>query len=328
MQEQNRWDMPIAFIKGTLRDTLKLSLDVVKIMVPVVVLVKILQELDLIRFLAKPLGPLMQFVGLPDQMGLVWATAMLISMYSAVVILFSLVGDCPLTAAQTTILCTLMLMAHCLPMELKIAQKAGARLLFQGIVRIGSALLLGWFLHITYSAFDLLQGQSSFLFEPSTGSESLLAWAMVQARGFVNIFFIIFILLLFIRLLDRLKVTNIMNRWLEPVLKTMGIGPNASTIAVAGTTLGIIFGAGLIIHEAKTGRIQKQDVFFALTLMGLSHGLFEDTLFMLMVGGHLSGILLARIVFSLAAMALLVRITRWLPESFCERFLWSEPKKT
>jgi hypothetical protein len=285
-------------------------------------LVKIFQELDLIRFLAKPLGPLMHFVGLPDQMGLVWATAILNSMYSAVVILFSLVGDCPLTAAQTTVLCTLMLMAHCLPVELKIAQKAGARLLFQGVFRIGSALLLGWFLHITYSTFNLLQGQASVLFKPSTASESLPAWAVSQTRGFLNIFFIIFILLLFIRLLDRLKLTDLMNRLLRPVLKTIGIGAKASTIAVVGTTLGIIFGAGLIIHEAKTGKIQKQDVFFALTLMGLSHGLFEDTLFMLMVGGHLFGILLARIAFSLAAMALLVRITGWLPKSFCDRFLW------
>ena len=37
------------------------------------------------------------------------------------------------TTAQATVLATMMLIAHTLPVELRIAQKSGPRLLFQGI---------------------------------------------------------------------------------------------------------------------------------------------------------------------------------------------------
>ena len=90
-------------------------------------------------------------------------------------------------------------------------------------------------------------------------------------------------------------------------------------------TLGVSFGGGLIIHEARSGHIDKKDVFFSLTLMGLSHSLIEDTLLMVMVGGHLSGLICARLIFSILAVALLVKISVHLPGTFCDRVFWAVP---
>jgi hypothetical protein len=72
--------------------------------------------------------------------------------------------------------------------------------------------------------------------------------------------------------------------------------------------------------------VHKKDVFYSMTLMGLSHALIEDTLLMIMVGGHLSGILWARLAFSLLAVTLLVKISARLPGAFCDRFLWGPPR--
>ena len=174
------------------RDALKLSLDLFKIMVPVIIAVKILKELDLIKYLAIPLGPFMKVVGLPAEMGLVWATALLNNLYSALVVLLSLVKDTPLSAAQATVLCAMMLAAHTLIIELRIAQTSGPRLMFQAFCRLGSALLLGWMLHFIYSRFSLLQEPATILFRPRIESapprESLLLWAAGEAQNLLSIF--------------------------------------------------------------------------------------------------------------------------------------------
>ncbi len=307
-----------------------MSYSLFRIMIPVLIVVKVLKELGVIRYLAVPLEPVMGLVGLPAEMGLVWATAMLNNIYSSIVVLLTLVDDSPLTTAQATVLGTMILVAHSLPVELKIAQKSGPRLLFQGVLRIVCALVVGWILHLVYSGFSFHQGPVEILLSPGSGAapenETIPAWALSQAKNLASIFGIIVGLLLLMRILERFRVTEIMDRVLRPVLRLMGIGPKASTIAIIGVTLGISYGGGLIIREARSGRIDKRDVFYSLTLMGLIHSLFEDTMLMVLVGGHLSGLLWARACLAVSVVSLLVRLSARLPASFCDRWLWGEPR--
>jgi len=313
-------------ISGLVKDALLVSWHLFKVMIPVLIVVKILKELGLIRYLAVPLEPVMEMVGLPAEMGLVWATALINNIYSGIIVLLTLVDDAPLTTAQATVLGTMILVAHSLPVELKIARKSGPRMIFQGAVRVVGALLIGWGLHLAYSTLGLLQGPVNILLTPDATAqaarESIGGWALGEIRNLVSIFGIIIALLVIMRALERFRITDLMNRVLRPVLKLIGIGPKASTIAIIGVTLGISYGGGLIIKEARSGRIGKQDVFYSLTLMGLAHSLFEDTMIMVMIGGHLSGLLWTRVVVALCAVALLVRLTGRLSESFCDRFLW------
>ncbi|MFO7784482.1 MAG: hypothetical protein R6V25_07615 [Desulfatiglandales bacterium] len=312
------------------REAFSVSYALFRIMIPVLIVVKVLKELGMIRYLAVPLEPVMGLVGLPAEMGLVWATAMLNNIYSSIVVLLTLVDDAPLTTAQATVLGTMILVAHSLPVELKIAQKSGPRLLFQGFIRIVSALVVGWILHLVYSGFAFHQGPVEILLSPGAGiapeNETILSWALGQAKNLASIFGIIVGLLLLMRILERLRITEVMDRVLRPVLRMMGIGPKASTIAIIGVTLGISYGGGLIIREASSGRIDKRDVFYSLTLMGLIHSLFEDTMLMVLVGGHLSGLLWARAFLAVTVVSLLVRLSARLPASFCDRWLWGEPR--
>ncbi len=313
-----------------LGDASRLSLDLFKIMVPIIVAVKILQELDLIKYLAVPLSPVMKIVGLPGEMGLVWATAILNNLYGGIVVLLSLLPETPITTAQATVLCTMMLVAHTLPIELKIAQASGPRLIFQALSRLGSAIVFGWLLNLFYSSLNLLQTPVAILLRQDTNDtsqgQSIYSWVLDEARNLIYIFLIILGLFMLMHLLKKLKIIDYLNRVLQPFLRFMGIGPKGTAIAVIGLTMGISFGGGLIIHEARSGHLDKKDVFFSLTLMGLSHSLIEDTLLMVMAGGHLSGILLARLLFSIGAVALLVKISTRLPQAFSDRFLWGDPR--
>ena len=316
----------IRTIRDIVRQAAEASLELFKVMIPIIIGVKILQELGLIGYLAWPLKPVMGLVGLPAEMGLVWATALVNNIYTGIIVLASLIQDHPLTGAQATVLAVLLLVGHGLPVECAIARRSGARFLFQCFARLAGAFVLAWILHTVYDTTGTLQTPAVMLFnadQAAASDPSLAAWALGQAKNLASIFAIILGLLVIMRLLQATGLIELMNRLLRPILKQIGIGPKASAITVIGLTMGLSYGGGLIISEAKSGNVGREDVFYSLTLMGLCHSLIEDTLLLLLIGGHLSGILWGRLIFALLAMAIIVRIVRRLPERFRNTYLWA-----
>ncbi|KKL06683.1 hypothetical protein LCGC14_2593570, partial [marine sediment metagenome] len=163
---------------------------------------------------------------------------------------------------------------------------------------------------------------------PEVAEASWGAWLVGLAKGLGYIFVIILALLFLMKLLKWLKVTDLLGRMLEPVLRMLGMSARAAPITIIGMTLGISFGGGLIIQEARSGRLDKRDVFFSLVLMGLAHSLIEDTLLMVAVGAHYSGILVGRLVFALAVTFVLVRVLAKVPDRVFDRMLFRMPKPT
>jgi len=311
-------------VRDVLTQSLRVCRELFVIMIPVVIGVKVLQELGAVPWLAMPLTPLMALVGLPPEMGLVWATALLNNIYSAIIVFLAL-GSVTLTQAQMTVLATLILVAHNMPVELGIARKSGARLRFQILSRFLGALVLGMILNVVYRATGTLQEPAVVLFAHAEASAppSLWLWAVGEGQKLASIALIITALMGLMRVLTAVGAIALFNRLLRPMLSLIGIGPAASGLTVVGLTLGLGYGGGLIIHEAKNGHVDKRDVFFSLTLMGLCHSLIEDTLLMAMMGAQLSGILWARLAFALAATALLVKCTARLAPQLADRLLWS-----
>lgn len=310
-------------VKGLLIESVRVSYVLFRIMVPVIIVVKILSELGAVKYIAAGLSPLMDIVGLPGAMGIVWATTLLTNLYGGIVVLAALFGENPLTAAQATILASMMLIAHSLPIELRIAQAAGARLPVMGLIRFGAAVLYGWLLKLLYSTTGTLQQKAVFMWKQQAPQASLPAWAYGELVNLAMIFVIVLALLALMKVLRRLGVTALMERLLHPVLTPLGIDHSATDITIIGMTLGISFGGGLIIREARSGRIGGKDVFFAMALMGLSHSLIEDTTVMVLIGGHLSGILFLRLLFSVAFVFVLVRIVNALPQTVFARFFYN-----
>lgn len=328
--DSSKWSL--SALAGALRrlvvDAVRVSLELFKIMIPVLIVMRLLSALDLVGLLAAPLGPVMSLVGLPPETGLIWAAGMLNNIYGGIAVFLSLMGDLHLTAAQATILWSILLVAHSLPVELSIARRSGPRMAFQLLSRVLGGLLLGWLLHLVYSATGALNEPAVVLLSAAPAADlGWGAWALAQLKNLAMIFGIILTLLGLIRVLKLLRITEFMNALLRPVLRLMGIGERAATVTIIGLTLGISYGGGLIIREAREGGLDRRDVFFSLTLMGLCHSLIEDTLVMAMVGGHFSGILWGRLLFALVAVAALVQVSRRLPVRLADRLLWGPPRE-
>lgn len=314
----------IATIAESAIETLRASRDLYVVMVPVIVAVKVLQELDWVRYVALPLEPLMRLVGLPAEMGLAWAAGLLNGVYSGLIVLMQLAQGRaePLSVAQVTTLSLLILIAHGLPVECGIAHRCGARFFGQCALRFGTALLCGVLYHALTETFGLHPEAAAIPLPSLPADPSLLDWALGELRNLAAISGVIFVLMLMMKLLRASGVLDLVTRAIAPVMRLVGIGSEASAITVVGMTLGLSYGSGVILQEVRKGVLPQRDVFFALSLMGVCHSLIEDTLVLMLVGAELGGLLWLRLAVSLAVVAALVRLVRLVPETAARRFLW------
>lgn len=311
----------VAALKQLFQDALFTSAELFKIIVPISIATRFLEQWGVVDQIGTWIAPVMDLVGLPGSLGLVWATAMLTNIYGGMVVFANLAPQLDLTVAQVTVLGTMILVAHGLPIELRIAQKAGTRLRAMALIRVGGALLLGWILHRIYALSGSLQQINRALWNPPEVAPGWLPWIISELRTMLYIFLIILALMALLLVLKKLRISDLMTRLLEPLLSLLGMGREAAPVTIIGMTLGLSYGGGLIIREAQSGHLSPQDVFASVALMGLCHSIFEDTLVMMVLGAHVSGIFWGRLIFSLVMIFLLTRLIRILPQQVFERYL-------
>ena len=217
------------FFKELIIDIFNVTFTLFKIMVPILIFIKIIDEFGGIKLLSELLSPLMGMIGLPDSMGLVWATTLLTNIYGGLIVLVSI--DFSLTVAQASILGSMMLLAHSLPIEATIAKKAGVSLWATLLLRIGGSLLLAWILHLTYQATDTLNQPAQMLLSSEITEESTyLVWAMGQIENLFMVFLAISLLLFSLKILKLLGIEKLMAILLKPFLYLLGISKEATNI--------------------------------------------------------------------------------------------------
>ena len=291
-------------------------------MIPLSIAVKLLQETGLIVYLGYALSPIMKSVGLPGEIGLVWASTMITNIYGGMLIFYTIADSLTITSAQVTVMATLMLVAHTLPVELQVARMAGLRLLTMFLIRFGFAFVGAWILNQIYSLGGWLQ-EPAVLTQIIKGNSSgnLIDWLLNEMHRYLEILVYVFCLLALMRFLKFAGFINILTASLKPVLRVLGIHESVIPITVIGSTLGILYGGALIIKEAEETKINKMDIFYAMTLMGLCHSLIEDSILMLSLGANYSGVFIFRMVFAFVITYFIVKVTQRLPHIIKKQWL-------
>ena len=101
---------------------------------------------------------------------------------------------------------------------------------------------------------------AKFKFVPKNTDNSYLGFFISQSKNYLNVFIIIFALLVFMEILKKVGLISLINKMLRPLLKPLGIGENAITINLVSLTMGISYGAALFFEEIKSGKITKQEL--------------------------------------------------------------------
>ena len=307
--------------KKLYHDIIIVSVNLFKIMIPTLILVKICQEMGVDLWLADILGPLMSLMDLPAELAIIVTTTMLTNPYAGLIVASSIPQMAELSVGQMSILGLFMLLTHSLPIEVMISRRTGVRARVTLLVRIGGGFLCCMLLALILKGTGWLQAPAIMAIGEFTVKEGLGYWLWGQLLSLVMIQIIIIILLTFLEILRIIKVEALIKWMLSPLLKLIGIGNRASTIAIVGITLGLGFGGGLLIKDVETGTISKRDVFGVVCLINLLHSIFEDTAIILLMGPSLLVVLGFRFLFAILFTYLILATLRRLPDELWHHYL-------
>lgn len=280
----------------------------IKILVPAIILVKLLQAAGVVTLVGDLMAPLMNLMGLPSVLSIVWATTVFTNIVTGMVVFVNIAANEPLTVAQATVLGGLMVISHSIPVEGMVARRAGVPWWLTIALRVGGAMLFGWLLHWSYQLTGTLQESNVLAWQPQAVDDSLKGWLFAQVKLLISIFFVIFCLVSVLKIMRAIGIEVILHKIIQPILFLIGANKSAANTVIVGFTLGLTFGAGLLIRDIETGKLDPTHAALVICFLGLCHGLIDDTLLVMLLGAHVSGVLWARVIFATALMAIYVHV--------------------
>ena len=270
-----------------------------KVILPVVIIIRLLELTGAIPYLSKFLEPLTSFIGIDGSLGLVWMAAILVNIYAGMAAFASLQSIFDYSVAETTILGLIILIAHSLPIEVAIARKSRVSGLFNLLFRFINAVIAGKILNYIFIKFDLFNEKNQSILEIPEKITSNLDWLILQSKNFFIIFLIIFLIISTINILKFIGLWQFIINILRIPLSYLGMSEKVANIILIGLTLGISFGGGFLIEESKKNNISKKDILLSLSFLSLCHSIIEDTILILLLGSHISGILFFRVFYTI-----------------------------
>lgn len=331
-------------LKTIFKDTNRVNITLLKIMVPTLIVVALLDYFGFTKYVGEKIGPFLQLIGLPASAGLVWAATLFTNIYTGLAVFTTQQNEIVWTQAQVTILGTLMLVAHNFPIEVSVAKRAGCRIWFNILLRLGGALILCALLNIIFRHFNIFQNPAEIKIPQFEDSQILIQlsnilnyifqiqgvsrWVANQIINCIQIYFVIMALIAIIKFLRYVGIEKIISTILQPLFRLLRIKPTAISITIVGITLGLAYGGGLLIQEAESGKIEKEDVFASVSFLSLCHSQIEDTFLIMLMGAHLSGILFARLIFALLVVYIVMQLKLKVSAEFSDKFLVTNASKS
>jgi len=196
------------------RETLEIYWVLVRITVPITILTELLSRMGVIKAIGPAFAPVMNLVGLPPELGLAWLTGMLVGIWGAVPLIFTLVPPSSLTVADITVFSSLILFAHGLPIEQKIIQKAGPSMVMTTTLRTAGGLLYAFLLHHILLATGWLSAQVDPAWIPMSATPDWLEYVRGLGETMISMLVILFILSWG---LEILKVTGLLKLMMTPL---------------------------------------------------------------------------------------------------------------
>jgi hypothetical protein len=306
----------ISYFSSLTKRSVRILIDLLPLVLAAMLLVRVGEQFGLSDGLAALLAPLMQLVGLPAETGIVWALTLLTGIYGGAGVYLSMMPSLDITVAQHSILCSMMLFAHALPVEQVVVHRVGANGWVTGAFRVVAAVVYGvvanWFCVSTGFLSQKLESPAAKLF---TSDPGWLDWLFDTALYVVLLSAVVAALLVLMDALKKIGLIDILNAMLRPLLGLVGIERQLAPVATTGVLLGVVYGGALMLDEVRSGEYTKRSIFSAMLLVCLVHALIEDTLVLLAIGANIWIILIGRVLFSMVLLFVVLRLSERLQRS-------------
>ena len=285
----------LRILRKALYPSVKTTLWLLRIMLPVSLLVTILQYFGVIAWIAQYLNPVFQYMGLPGASAIAFVTGASVTTYACLAVMLSM----QLTMREATIIAIMVLICHALPMECAVVKRVGSNPWRMAVLRIGAAFLAAFYLNAVLP--DMPQ---PFSMQPTmAGGETTIMqlaeqWAWSSLRLSLMIFGIIYALMVIQRVFERLGIMTLLTRPLRPLMRFFGLPENSSYLWLVGNVLGISYGSAAMIDLEERGQITREEANEVNYHLIMNHSMLEDTLVFATAGVSALWILSTRMLFA------------------------------
>ncbi len=282
--------------KNTLHASISSAWLVLKLIIPLYILADILLYFNILKYISFVFEPITNILNLPQEAALGIAAGMLFNLYAAIAFLAPL----DLNAYEWTILATFLGVAHSLIVENSVMKKLGISHIYSFTLRICMAFIAVIPIRlmpkeIFNNTIDYTNNVTNVFYN------NFLEMIQYSLIGAITLSFKVIILVtIIIFLMNYLKATKIMQDYQKKLNNTFSI--------MAGLILGITYGAGILIHEAKSGNLNKVNIFYISTFLMICHSIIEDVLLFVIFGAKGWVVVVIRVVMAIIFSYILVKI--------------------
>jgi len=273
-----------------------------KIIIPISLFTAVLDWSGVLHQLDFLLKPLMGFLSLPPTAALPLITGILSSVYGGIAAMVVL----PFSAGQMTLIAVFILMCHALIQEGIIQGSSGIHPVKATLIRLVAAVvtllvIAPW----VGSSTDMPAAVGSLQTVHTTFLEMIQNWAWTTFKLVVKILFIIMVLLTFLELLKTFGWIHPLVRALGPFLRIMGLDQKVGFLWMTAVIFGLSYGGAIIVEEAKSGHLSKDDLEILHLSIGMNHSMIEDPPLFLPMGINPFWIYVPRLVMAIIVVRLL-----------------------
>lgn len=280
--------------KNTLNSSFKSAWIILKLVIPIYILADILFYYNTLSYVSFMVEPFTSMLGLPAEASLAIISGIFLNLYAAV----AFAAPLDMTPHQWSILAVFLGICHSLVVESVIMKKIGISTFYSYSMRF----LVGLFIaYLTYlmpaSWFEAIISDDNFLKVTYSSFTDLIIGSSYDAVVLSLKIIVLITILIFI--MDFIKTRKFVLESQKNVSKGFSI--------VVGVILGITYGAGILIQEAKSGAISKPDLFYIGTFLMICHAIIEDTLLFVIFGADFTMVIVIRTIAAIVISYLFLK---------------------
>lgn len=286
-------DRAIKAIKGVFPKSVKTSVWLIKITVSISAAILLLRYFNILPWFSHIISPVFNYVGLPGEASLAFVTGYFVNVYSAIAVMATL----DLDTRAITILAIMILSAHNMITETAVQKKTGSTIVRIVLTRTLSAFILGFVLNFIMPG-NVASAVAVRNQEEITFMAMLTEWIVSTGRLVIKMIVLIMGLSFLQVLLSEFGVIRWLSNILRPLMKFFGLPAKTSFLWIVANTLGLAYGAAIMMEETESGKITKEDANLLNHHIGISHSNLEDVLLMGSMGAMMLWMLFSRWIMS------------------------------
>lgn len=271
-------------MKETFKKALESSWIIIKLVIPIYIIADILYYYNTLSYISFLIEPFTSILGLPPEASLAIISGIFLNLYAAVAFAAPLDMD----IQQWSILAIFLGVCHSLVVESVIIKKLSISIIYSYCLRFFGGFIIAYTTTYIPKEFFNSTISTQLFHKENYNSIGELFYNSLYNASILTIKIIILITLL-VFIMDFIKNMNFIKKSNKNISKGFSI--------IVGVFLGITYGAGILINEAKS--LKKSDLFFIATFLMICHSIIEDTLLFVIFGADFTMVILIRTIWAI-----------------------------